>query len=599
MAEIILGSDTNPGGRKYNEDRCGFETLTTRGGQTLAVAVVCDGVGGEERGERAAQLAVDTFIAHLRESEIAETPRLLYNAVKMANLAAYNEAQRLNAGERMACTMVAAVIENGDKLYIANVGDSRIYLSRDGQLRQLTRDHTFENVMVWMGKLSPEAAAANPDANKVMRVLGTKSDIQADLGFYLNTTDYGNANRIGRDGLTLKPGDSVLLCTDGLIKPTATTGQPLVMDKEIVRILETEEGPKAARAIMSIALGRIPVGEQVDNITLILAQTEDPNRAVNQARLQRQQEDLRRRETSRKMMLIAAAVGIPMCVALVLVLGAFFGFFNFVMGSNAETATRLAEATQIALAQTATVEAYTPTPTVPPPTNTPVPTIPPTLAAGEIGKLFRIEELLEVLIDDRKMIDAPADETRFVAVNHKVDQGDTGNIHLANDSRLQLLAVTDPRFQLRIFSESDLFFQTGPYANGADIELEVPSILTKVKGCLATFYLNEDTLTASCFSGECSYSLDFGADFTTIAAGQQVKIDIEEPAGSPAVDIPKNDHYRYFDLLKLTSAGREDIRRCNVQARPTPTPTRPPTATPNVGATAECQRLQQLGTPCP
>ena len=60
---IITGSDTNPGGRKYNEDRCRVASfVTTSGGNMLTAAVVCDGVGGEERGERAAQLAIDTFL---------------------------------------------------------------------------------------------------------------------------------------------------------------------------------------------------------------------------------------------------------------------------------------------------------------------------------------------------------------------------------------------------------------------------------------------------------------------------------------------------------------------------------------------------------
>ena len=171
------------------------------------------------------------FLAFLRDSDLTEPPRLLNAAVKAANLSAFNEAQRLNAGERMACTMVAAVIVNDDVLYISNVGDSRIYLVRDGQFTQLTRDHTFANVMVWMGKLSAQAAAANPDASKVMRVLGTRPDIQVDLGLYTTTTEYGEANRIGRAGLKLKQGDSVMVCSDGLVKDTATTGQPLVMPK--------------------------------------------------------------------------------------------------------------------------------------------------------------------------------------------------------------------------------------------------------------------------------------------------------------------------------------------------------------------------------
>ena len=90
--------------------------------------------------------------------------------------------------------MVLALIVDGQTLHIANVGDSRIYLCRDGTLQQLTRDHTFANVMVWLGKLTPEAAASNPDADKVMRALGIHAALQVDQGVYLSTTDYGEAN---------------------------------------------------------------------------------------------------------------------------------------------------------------------------------------------------------------------------------------------------------------------------------------------------------------------------------------------------------------------------------------------------------------------
>jgi protein phosphatase len=82
MAEVLLGSDSNPGGRKYNEDRCAVEHLVTRSGLRLDVAVVCDGVGGEEYGERAAQLAVDTVLASLRSSEETDVPWLITVAVR-------------------------------------------------------------------------------------------------------------------------------------------------------------------------------------------------------------------------------------------------------------------------------------------------------------------------------------------------------------------------------------------------------------------------------------------------------------------------------------------------------------------------------------
>ncbi len=585
MAEIILGSDTNPGGRKYNEDRCGFDSFVNAKGVTLSIGIVCDGVGGEEKGERAAQLAVDTFLTAIRHPNVPDTPRLLYNAVKTANLAAYNEAQRLGEGERMACTLVAVVIENGQKAYIANVGDSRIYLLRDGQLKQISRDHTFENVMIWMGKLSPEAAAANPDASKVMRVLGTRNDIQVDLGLYLATTNYGEANKIGRDGFMLKPGDSIMLCSDGLVKDTATTGKPLVMDSEIARVLSTDEGPKAARAIMSIALGRIPVGEQVDNITLVTLQTEDPTRAANAAVLDKKRREHQRADTTRKMALIGAGVGIPLCILLGVVVAALIGVISFSNSTIGGTSTQLAMATVNSLAQTQTVAAFTSTPTVPPPTSTPLPTTAPTLAAGEIAKLFKGDELLRPVFDDRKPLISPPDQPWYVAVKHKDDLIDTGNIHMQGSSQIQFSAVTDSRFQLKLLPGSDVFFQTGSYNNGAEVELVGLSVVVSTKGCLAAYYQDDSTLKASCFNGDCGVSINFGADYTTFDTGQEITFDLNTLSITNTQPIPKADNLKYWNLLNLTSAGRLDAPRCNVQPPPTPTripPTRTPTLPPTV-----------------
>ncbi|HLF01195.1 MAG TPA: protein phosphatase 2C domain-containing protein [Anaerolineales bacterium] len=602
MAEIILGFDSNPGGRKYNEDRGGTDSFVTRGGLKLSVAVVCDGVGGEERGERAAQLAIDTFLAFLRDSDLTEPPRLLNAAVKAANLSAFNEAQRLNAGERMACTMVAAVIVNDDVLYISNVGDSRIYLIRDGQLTQLTRDHTFANVMVWMGKLSAQAAAANPDASKVMRVLGTRPDIQVDLGLYTTTTEYGEANRIGRAGLKLKQGDSVMVCSDGLVKDTATTGQPLVMPKEIVHILNTDEGPKAARAIMSIALGRIPVGEQVDNITLAIAQTEDPNRAANAAKTQKLREQKQQKELRRKMVWIAAIVAVPLCIALI-ALGAFTLWgINRLQGDIGGTSTQLAQATVNSLAQTQTVAAFTPTPTTPPPTNTPVPTQVPTLAAGEIAKLFNGEELLKTILDNGELITVPGDASQYLAVKHDDSLPEPGNIHLAGSTQLTFVSVGDSIFRFEVDNGSDTFAQTGPYPNGAEFRFAGVSIAASVRGCMAVRYYAENFIpfvSLACFSGECGYTPVRGGATIPLQTGQQFIVNINDPANPAEQGIPQAEKLKYWSLLNLTSAGRADARRCNVPPPPTPTPR--PTATPtvNAAATAECERLQQLGTPCP
>jgi len=580
MAEILLGSDSNPGGRKYNEDRCAVDRFVTRSGLRLAVAVVCDGVGGEEHGERAAQLAMDTVLGYLRSSQETEIPRLITAAVRAANAAVVAETERLGGHQAMASTMVLALIVDGRTLHIANVGDSRIYLCRDGTFQQLTRDHTFANVMVWLGKLTPEAAASNPDADKVMRALGIHPALQVDQGVYLGTTDYGEANLHGRAGFPLQSGDSVLLCSDGLMKNAPSTGQALITAGEITLTLQTYEGQAAAQALISTALGRIPIGDPADNITVAVLQTEDPARAVVR---RGQQAALQGRLRSR-MALVGLAVALPLGLLLLLSVGAFAGYFAITRRNANATTTQVARMTALALAQTQTAEAWTPTPT------RQLPTPVPTLIPGEIAKLFAGPHLLAILLDDNRLLQAPASEPWFIAVNHR-GVGANADVHLEGGTQLQLQGVTDARVQVRLLEGSRIFVQSGPYPNGAGIEFAGLPVVTTVRGCLGTEYSEPGTLTVLCFQGACTLSMDFGVTSAPIAAGQAVTVNLSRlEAGDPrpisaALALP------YWSLLLQTSAGGDDARQCDVPQPPLPTATKraggesgpapaPPTDTP-------------------
>jgi serine/threonine protein phosphatase PrpC len=579
MPKIALGSDTNPGGRRYNEDRVAEARFATRGGLELSVGVVCDGVGGAERGERAAQLAIDIILDQLRNSDETDIPKLLTAAIRVANLAALTESQRLAPGEQMACTMAMAVIVNGETLHVANVGDSRIYLVRDGQVQLLTRDHTFENVMVWLGKLSPEAAAANPDANKVMRVLGTKENLQIDQGIYLYTVDYGEANRFGRQGFPLQSGDSVLVCSDGLIKPAPSSGQRLVSDEEIAQVLSTYEGPAAARMVMSRALGRIPVGDTVDNISLALLQTEDPQRAANYAAVQIRQ-DARQR---RRLALVAAGVGLPLVVVVFLLLAALGGLWIFNTRQAEATATALGRVTALAYAQTETVAAYTATPTAVPPTATPTPTTAPTIAPGELAKWFARNGESTIVHEDMS-VSAPNSETRYLAVNHDGQALEPGAVYVEDGGRIQMGPVTESRFRLRAFSGSDLFASSNRYANGARIELAGNPLVFETRGCMAIQFIQEpQRVVLECYFGTCSVSTDFGNSWTNIGVGQRLDLDPTSTSELPSpANITTQSARRYWDLLGQYSSGETDRRQCGIPAPPTPTPTRTrtPTRTP-------------------
>ena len=582
MPTAILGSDTNPGGRTYNEDRVEVQHLTTRAGQTLAVAVLAVGVGGEARGERASQLAIDTFLASMRQDDPADILGLIVAAMKEANLAVFAEARNLGQEGRMATTMVVAVADAENTVYIANAGDSRIYLARDGKLVQLSRDHTFENVMVWMGKLTPDAAATDPEAGKVMRVLGIREDLQVDVGNYESTTEYGPANHIGREGLKLKQGDSVLLCSDGLVKQTPATHTTLITLDDIARILSSQEGDKAAHAIMSRVLGRIPVGEQVDNISLAVLQVPDPNRSVNLAEVHREEALAQAREQRRKMVLTGAAVGVPLGLALIVSLVLFGVYYTVVNSGSAATGTAIAlvlSAVRVAATGTDVPHTSTPSPTgtsTPLPASaTPIPTLAPSPASGDVAQVYNGQTPVSSIADgSRQLIIVPAGESRNVVVTYLRDHPGSApvradaHVYLGSASKAQFGLVTAKEFQVAVLPGSDVFAQTGPYARGVELEVADSSIVAVGQGCLALHFVSPTTVTLDCYGGQCGYSTRLGVDLAPIDVGAQVTVQIGQTTPSAPAAIPAADHARFWQLLAGAGPGPEDARLCKVPNAP-------------------------------
>lgn len=160
--------------------------------------VVADGMGGHAAGEEASRIAVETIVARYASDSDAEVAASLKRAITAANAEIYRQAQ---GGERagMGTTVVCAVIR-GDELHVAHVGDSRIYLLRQGVLRQLTADHSFVAEQVRRGLIKEEEAEQSPQRHILSRALGKKPEVEADLS----------------GPHDLKAGDLLLLCSDGI-----------------------------------------------------------------------------------------------------------------------------------------------------------------------------------------------------------------------------------------------------------------------------------------------------------------------------------------------------------------------------------------------
>lgn len=214
---------------------------------------VADGMGGHRGGNVASALALETIRG---EGPLPADPEALVDRLRAANRAIL---QRGAADPRLAGmgTTVTAALCDGERLHVLHVGDSRAYLFRDGSLRQLTEDHTLVQRMVREGRLTPEEAERHPQRSILTRALGVEGEVEPD-----------------RVTVPLRPGDRVLLCTDGL------TG--MVDAARIEQVLRDEPDPQRAADLLVEEANRAG-GD--DNITVVVVDVEEAgNPAPAQAR---------------------------------------------------------------------------------------------------------------------------------------------------------------------------------------------------------------------------------------------------------------------------------------------------------------------------
>ncbi|NLY71783.1 MAG: Stp1/IreP family PP2C-type Ser/Thr phosphatase [Clostridiales bacterium] len=165
--------------------------------------MVADGVGGHNSGELASKLAVDYVRDYITNNPIiSDDDTYLMNyfleCLSEVNAIIYERASKNIEDQGMATTAALLYIRN-NKAYVVNVGDSRAYLARDGELIQITEDHTYVNELLKRGSISAEEAKDHPKRNMITRALGSKESIEPD--FYK---------------FDIYKGDIILLCTDGL-----------------------------------------------------------------------------------------------------------------------------------------------------------------------------------------------------------------------------------------------------------------------------------------------------------------------------------------------------------------------------------------------
>lgn len=245
--------------RRNNEDRFRVCALADPRAPEAPVllAILADGMGGHQAGEVAAELAVTMVEAFVLEhGDSLSPPSLLFEALRHASQVIYEQAQRNPDQTGMGATCACAWIQKG-RLYIANVGDSRVYLIRRGQSQRLSVDHTWVQEALDNGWITREEALHHPQAHMIRQFLGSATPPEVDLRLRLSAQESDLQARANQ-GLHLNHGDFVLLCSDGL--------SDLVDDEEMARLLNLHPMEQAAKILVDLANQR---GGH-DNITLIL-----------------------------------------------------------------------------------------------------------------------------------------------------------------------------------------------------------------------------------------------------------------------------------------------------------------------------------------
>ncbi|MCI5918705.1 MAG: Stp1/IreP family PP2C-type Ser/Thr phosphatase [Roseburia sp.] len=224
--------------REMNQDY--VFTSETAVGNLPNLFLVADGMGGHKAGEYASRFTVDTIVESVKASRETEPVAIMKEAVTKANELLIEEARADEKKSGMGTTIVVATIL-GKKLYVANVGDSRLYLV-NREISQITRDHSLVEEMVRLGEMDKAEAKDHPDKNVITRAIGAIPDVVID--FF---------------EVELEEEDTVLMCSDGLTN--------MIEDEDIKKIILTQRDI-AEKAEKLVVTANENGGK--DNITVVV-----------------------------------------------------------------------------------------------------------------------------------------------------------------------------------------------------------------------------------------------------------------------------------------------------------------------------------------
>ncbi len=233
--------------REINQDK--FEYFLTEDDTKLATRgllfIVCDGMGGHAAGQVASELATKTFIDVYFQHPAQDSTQAMLAGVQAANRFVMDNARAYPARKGMGTTLSALLLIQ-DQAYVVQVGDSRVYRVRNGELLQLTMDHTVPNELHRLGMIGEDEIANHPQHHMLTRAVGIEGNIQPDIELH-----------------DLRPGDLFMLCSDGITNH--------VPDDEVASILTSNPPSGAAWKLVGNAL----IGGGSDNATAMVVRVDE------------------------------------------------------------------------------------------------------------------------------------------------------------------------------------------------------------------------------------------------------------------------------------------------------------------------------------
>lgn len=225
--------------RSMNQDY--IYSSPERVGSLPNLFLVADGMGGHQAGDYASRYAVENLVIYINREAKGSAVMQLKTGIEAVNEKLYEESLLREELKGMGCTLVAAVVED-NTLYVANVGDSRLYLLHGKAIRQVTKDHSYVEEMVAMGQMRRGSADYNSRKNIITRAMGIGRSVEPDF-FEVD----------------LEPGDYILLCSDGLSN---------MLDNDNICRIITGEGSLKDKASRLITEANRQGG--IDNIAVVL-----------------------------------------------------------------------------------------------------------------------------------------------------------------------------------------------------------------------------------------------------------------------------------------------------------------------------------------